>query len=115
MLLIPALGGPERKVAEVFTVVDLPSPFLAWSPDGKSLVISGRESTTGPCALFLLSVESGERQRFSPPRSPSVIARPPSPQTDILWPSAEASTSVSAIFIFLLLLTDPCQPEVRND
>jgi Tol biopolymer transport system component len=70
VLLIPALGGPERKVAEIVTVapgVDLPGPFLAWSPDGKSLAISGRESATGPYALFLLSIESGEKQQLTSP------------------------------------------------
>jgi eukaryotic-like serine/threonine-protein kinase len=69
VLLIPALGGPERKIAEVFNPgwVDLPAPFLTWSPDGKSLVMSDRDSLTGPFALFLLSIETGERQKVTSP------------------------------------------------
>ena len=75
VLLIPALGGPERKIAEILTMSaarDLPGPFLAWSPDGKSLVISARESGTGPCALFLLSIDSGEKQQLTSPPAQSL-------------------------------------------
>ena len=73
VLLIPALGGPERRVAEITTgTVDLRGPYLAWSPEGKSLVISARESATGPSALFLLSIESGERQQLTFPPAQSL-------------------------------------------
>jgi eukaryotic-like serine/threonine-protein kinase len=75
LLLIPALGGPERRIAEVVTMhapLSLPGPHLAWSPDGKSLVISTRESATGPCALFLLSIESGEREQLTSPPAQSL-------------------------------------------
>ena len=71
VLLIPALGGPEHKVAEILIGSDylLPGPFLAWSPDGNWLVVSGRDSPKEPAALFLLSTETGEKRRLtSPPR-----------------------------------------------
>jgi Tol biopolymer transport system component len=60
LLLIPALGGPERKIAEIFAVhsVLMPGPYLAWSPDGNSLVISDKDSLKEPFALFLLSIET---------------------------------------------------------
>jgi Tol biopolymer transport system component len=45
----------------------LPPPYLAWSPDGSSLVISDRGSHTEPVALFLLSVETGEKRRLTSP------------------------------------------------
>jgi Tol biopolymer transport system component len=64
VLLIPALGGPERKIAEVSG-----EPFanLGWSPDGNSLVISDRDSAKEPFALFLLSIETGEKQKLTSP------------------------------------------------
>src|ERR1700730_3223197 len=67
VLLIPALGGPERKVAEVFTSDLLRGPYVAWSPDGNSLVISDRDSLKESSALFLLSIETGEKQKLTSP------------------------------------------------
>jgi len=74
VLLIPALGGPERKIAEIFNpnVVELPSPNLAWSPDGKWLVVSDRDSPKDPNALVLLSVETTEKRKLTSP-SPQVF------------------------------------------
>ena len=68
MLLIPALGGPERKITEINNAApDLPGPYLAWSPEGNSLVISERDPPTGPFALFLLSIETGEKKKLTSP------------------------------------------------
>jgi Tol biopolymer transport system component/DNA-binding winged helix-turn-helix (wHTH) protein len=67
VLLIPALGGPERKIAEVFKSAFLLGPFLAWSPDGNSLVISDRDPSNGPAALFLLAIDTGEKRRLTSP------------------------------------------------
>ena len=63
MLLIPALGGPARKLAEIPNASWAP----AWSPDGKWLVIVDKDSATEPDALFLLSIESGEKKRLTSP------------------------------------------------
>ncbi len=64
VLLIPAIGGPERKIAEIFGLC-----CPAWSPDGNWLAISESDSTTEPPALFLLSVDTGEKRRLtSPPK-----------------------------------------------
>jgi Tol biopolymer transport system component len=70
LLLIPALGGPERKVAEISQVPlspALPGPYLAWSPDGNWLVVSDRASPREPFALFLLSLENAEKRRLTSP------------------------------------------------
>jgi eukaryotic-like serine/threonine-protein kinase len=72
LLLIPALGGPERKVAEISEVPlspALPGPYLAWSPDGNWLVVSDRASPREPFALFLLSLENGEKRRLTSPQA----------------------------------------------
>jgi Tol biopolymer transport system component/serine/threonine protein kinase len=60
--LIPALGGPERTLAEARSVWN-----LAWSPDSSSLVFSGRDSPGAPFVLFLLSIETGENRRLTSP------------------------------------------------
>jgi eukaryotic-like serine/threonine-protein kinase len=67
VLLIPAIGGLERKIAEIFT--DSPPFPPTWSPDGNWLAISQKDSKTEPFALSLLSVDTGEKRRLtSPPK-----------------------------------------------
>jgi Tol biopolymer transport system component/DNA-binding winged helix-turn-helix (wHTH) protein len=71
VLLVPALGGAERKIAEVF-----PSGFnctdLTWSPDGNSLVMSDRNSPKEPAGLFLLAIDTGEKRRLTSPPFPAI-------------------------------------------
>jgi Tol biopolymer transport system component/predicted Ser/Thr protein kinase len=68
VLLVPALGGAGRKLAEIEPLSwfgPFSGPGLAWSPDGKGLVLRDRNSAGQ--GLFLLSVETGERQRLTSP------------------------------------------------
>jgi Tol biopolymer transport system component/DNA-binding winged helix-turn-helix (wHTH) protein len=69
VLLIPALGGPERKIAETFRQDYSCYSYLAWSPDGNSLVIGNRDSPNEPAALFLLAIDTGEKRRLTFPPS----------------------------------------------
>jgi Tol biopolymer transport system component len=68
IMLIPALGGPERDLYEFrlgqhLTVIE--QRKLAWSPDGKWLVFTN-QGLSGDHALFLLSLETGAaRSLFS--------------------------------------------------
>jgi Tol biopolymer transport system component/predicted Ser/Thr protein kinase len=70
-ILIPALGGAERELAEFFgptLVLENNIPTTNWSPDGRWLVAAGKDSAEKPTALWLVSKESGEkRQLTSPP------------------------------------------------
>jgi Tol biopolymer transport system component/DNA-binding winged helix-turn-helix (wHTH) protein len=67
ILLIPALGGPAHKIAEV-RLADIPGPILAWAPNGNSLVISRKDSPDGPAALSVVAIDTGEtRKLISPP------------------------------------------------
>jgi eukaryotic-like serine/threonine-protein kinase len=71
LMLMPALGGQERKLAEV----SIPetggfySPYLAWTPDSQSLIITDHASAGRPTALFLLSVRTREKQQLTFPPS----------------------------------------------
>ncbi len=69
VFLIPAPGGPPRKVAEVWSPhgVGVESPYLSWHPNGKWLVVMDRAVPDEPLALFLLSVETGEKRRLTTP------------------------------------------------
>lgn len=67
VFLIPAIGGAERKVAEVYTSGE--PPLLAWHPGGKWLAVVDKETPEGPVAIFLLSIETSAKRRLtSPPR-----------------------------------------------
>jgi Tol biopolymer transport system component len=64
LVVIPALGGSERTVAEAIF-----GPGLAWSPDGRYLVVPRREAPELPHALFSLALATGEMKKLtSPPR-----------------------------------------------
>jgi eukaryotic-like serine/threonine-protein kinase len=75
IFIVPALGGPERKLQTSRCWADRCS--LDWSPDGKFLAFLDKTSadTTG---IFLLSVETLERRR---------LTAPPEEHTDDLRPT----------------------------
>ena len=66
--LIPALGGTERKVADVFPYR---SPFQGnsqyVSPDGKFLAVADKNSQEEPLSIYLVSVETGEKRKLTAP------------------------------------------------
>ncbi len=67
ILMLPALGGQERKLAEVTRPYEMDGPFIAWTPDGTALVIMDRDPPGAPSGLFLLSAVSRERRRLTSP------------------------------------------------
>jgi Tol biopolymer transport system component/DNA-binding winged helix-turn-helix (wHTH) protein len=73
--IIPALGGTERRVRETlweeheFYEVFWYDGRLSWSPDGKLIAFSDRASRDEPASsLFLLSLDSQEVRRLTPPQ-----------------------------------------------
>ncbi|HKQ78630.1 MAG TPA: protein kinase [Blastocatellia bacterium] len=68
LLIVPSLGGPERKV---FTANS--SMFSAnWSPDGKWLAVAD----TAARGIAMVSVETGEKHTLTNPPAPSFDLRP---------------------------------------
>ncbi len=66
ILSIPALGGTERHLGPV----NRPSHCardLAWSSDGRSVVVGDQVSPEEGSGLFQLFLESGERRRLTSP------------------------------------------------
>ena len=72
--LVPPLGGPERQLAQVrVRDADWPAPaYLAWCPDATCLVVSDAPVEDEPDALFVVSVETGEKRRLTSPKVPIV-------------------------------------------
>jgi eukaryotic-like serine/threonine-protein kinase len=72
VLLIPSLGGPERKIAETAAdnltfIFSWAPPCLSWSTDSRYLVTADRASPGEPLSLFVLSVATGEKRRLTTP------------------------------------------------
>ena len=63
--MIPALGGDERVIAEAEHFFN----GISWSPDGQSLVLSGRIEREGGIALLRVSVASGLVTPIGRPRT----------------------------------------------
>jgi eukaryotic-like serine/threonine-protein kinase len=65
IVIIPALGGPERRLGQVQVIPEYYGlGGLAWSPDGKFLAVADREPSQS-AAIYLVSVESGEKHRVT--------------------------------------------------
>jgi Tol biopolymer transport system component len=107
--LVSPLGPPERKVAEISRKTSWPT-CLAWTPDGKSLVVTDRNSEREPLGLFLLSVESDEKRRLtSPPQRVFHDSQPAfSPDGGTLAFIREVALGVRDIY--LLTLSQDFQP-----
>ena len=65
IMLIPPLGGPERKLAEF--VLHGRGWGTSWSPDGKWLAVCGDIEHKGADRIYLLSVETGESRPLTEP------------------------------------------------
>jgi Tol biopolymer transport system component len=63
ILIVPSLGGPERKAGVSRSV----GPLVSWSPDGRNLVIPDRASSSEPFGIFLHSLDSGQRRKLTSP------------------------------------------------
>lgn len=67
VMLVPPLGGPERKLAELQTRVMLGTPLasLAWSPDSKFLFVTGGLSRGQANDIQRVAIDTGEIQTLT--------------------------------------------------
>src|SRR6516225_4615571 len=110
VLLIPALGGPERKITEIYTTDGLAGRHLTWAPNNSSLVISDKDDPQQPAALFLLSLDTGQRIRLTSPPAPVKADNSPafSPDGQTLAFSRVIDAGVSELY--LLTVTGSFRP-----
>ena len=107
--VISPLGPPEHKVAAINPVTSWPTG-LAWTPDGKALIVTDRNSDTEPLGLFVLSVESGEKRRLTSPKQKLFIDSQPAFSADGRTLAFIREVGVGARDIYLLALSEDFQP-----
>jgi dipeptidyl aminopeptidase/acylaminoacyl peptidase len=70
VIVLPAAGGPETELTTIHAPPhpdSIPGPYVAWTPDNRSLVVSDRPSTGRPLALFQVALTTGERRQLTSP------------------------------------------------
>jgi Tol biopolymer transport system component len=71
--LRPPVGGPERKLADVRTRATVSNPgFVSWCPDSTCLVVTDSPGEGKADALFVVSLETGDKRQLTNPPSPSL-------------------------------------------
>jgi serine/threonine protein kinase len=84
--LIAPLGGPERTVVETSLHEMLGTPgYLAWCPDSACVVVTDSLGEGKPDALFVVSIETGEKRQLTHPQPPVVGDRDPAVSPDGHW------------------------------
>jgi serine/threonine protein kinase len=72
LLIVPSLGGPERKV---FTSSG-PMGHINWSPDGKWLALTDSPDSKSAARIVMVSVETGEKRPLTNPPASAVDRSP---------------------------------------
>ncbi len=67
LMLVAALGGPERRLYSWKFGPPDPSSPLSWLPDGKFLAITDKAAVEEPYGIFLLSVDNQTARRLTTP------------------------------------------------
>jgi Tol biopolymer transport system component/DNA-binding winged helix-turn-helix (wHTH) protein len=109
---IPAIGGPERKLAEIHAPrVVHDHPYLSWFPNSRWLAVLDQESPGAPTAVFRISVETGEKQRLTSPPAKSTGDWDPAVSPDGRALAFRRSIDVNTADLFLTELSQNSAPE----
>jgi serine/threonine protein kinase len=80
--LMPPLGGPERKVADVRSQDFVDAMYVAWAADSGRLVVTDSLAEGQPDALFVVSLDTGEKRQLTNPRPPVLADMSPAVSPD---------------------------------
>jgi len=105
--LTSVLGGPERKLVDVFPYFDLGSGNSSYfSPDGKTLAIVDKTAPAEPSSIFLLLVEDSNRRQLTFPPPGTTGDYYPAFSTDGKRLAFARAISFSATDLYVLDLPD---------
>jgi Tol biopolymer transport system component len=81
--LIAPLGGPERTLGEVSVQEMTDNPvYLTWCADSRCLIVTDMTGNGAPDALFVVSIETGDKRRLTDPQPPVIADTNPSLSPD---------------------------------
>ena len=113
VLLIPALGGQERKLAQIAPDLtwdlSMVPPYLSWSPDSKYLVTVDRASPGESTGLFVLSVATGEKRRLTTSPAPALGDTNPAVSPDGRMLAFVRLISTGHPHLYVLPLSEDCR------
>jgi len=68
VLLVPPLGGPDRKIAEFYSQARIRTlASLCWTSDSNSLIVSAAQGPSDANRLLLVSVDTGDIKTLTSP------------------------------------------------
>jgi Tol biopolymer transport system component/DNA-binding winged helix-turn-helix (wHTH) protein len=125
VLITPAAGGPERELARVnywqpgsdefaCKCVPFPGSMLAWSPDGRWLFTSGRNTPASPLSIIGIALETSEQHVVTTP-PPIAADGSPAISGDGRWLAFLRTTGLdlSDIWVMPLKEASPVNPPRR--
>jgi Tol biopolymer transport system component/DNA-binding winged helix-turn-helix (wHTH) protein len=105
--LTSALGGPERKLADVFPYFDLGNGNSSYfSPDGKTLAIVDKSRAAEPSSIFLVSLDGSARRKLTLPPAGATGDYYPAFSPDGKRLAFARAMSFSATDLYVLQLPD---------
>jgi Tol biopolymer transport system component/DNA-binding winged helix-turn-helix (wHTH) protein len=103
VFLVPALGGAERKLADVFPYRPvINGNTLGYSPDGKILVLPDKHMQAEPFSIFSVAVETGDKHKITSPPPGSFGDLYPAFSPDQKLLAFVRSESIAAADIYLM-------------
>jgi len=117
LVLIPPLGGPERRLAEIRVRggTYISPPFLAWCPDSSCLVVTESPGEGKPDALYEVSIETGEKRQLTHPQAPASGDSNPAVSHDGKWLVFRRQLALFSGELYLLPLgKSPAAAEPRS-
>ena len=114
VLLVPPLGGVERKLKTVSIPAEAMSRwirYLSWSPDARWLAFTHRDSPRRIPGLFLYSLATEETRQITEPRTPMGGDRAPAFSPDGRRIAFTRLRSFAQEDLYMLTLSENLQPQ----
>ena len=103
LMVMPAAGGPARKISDTGMQTSPVYKRIEWSPDGRWIVMEDGTSAAEGYGLILVSVETGERRQLTQPRPNQADLEPAfTPDGRTLAYAKDVGNGVSLIYLLSL-------------
>jgi Tol biopolymer transport system component/tRNA A-37 threonylcarbamoyl transferase component Bud32 len=108
--IVPSLGGTERKIADAYSDPITFGSLLAWSPDGRNLLVTDRSSAQDSHEnILLISIENGQRRVVLTPPGPYLAGATYAPDGRYIAFVQGAGILAQEVFVLRLAKGDAVQ------